>query len=61
MVDIIKPKEEWTIEIILEGNSRDCSYLVFPINYHGCSFMHESEFLEYPRCTKETCPLRKAE
>ena len=55
-MEIIKPKEEWVVKITFEEKNTKCPYLVYPVNYHGCCFMHPSPFLEYPVCSKETCP-----
>ncbi len=34
MVDIIKPETSWNITLVF--NNRECPYLIYPANYHGC-------------------------
>lgn len=58
MVDVIKPTDEWVVTIVTHEVNVNCPFLVFPVNYHGCSFNHPSVFVEYPQCSKEYCPLK---
>jgi hypothetical protein len=60
MVDVIKPTEKWVVKIVTIEINDDCPFLVYPANYYGCCFKHTT-VEDFPRCSKQTCPLRQEE
>jgi hypothetical protein len=55
MVNVIKPKQEW--KVVAEFSSKNCPFLVFPANYHGCSY--DGLYSDAPSCSPEACPIKK--
>jgi hypothetical protein len=57
MPEVIKDERQWTVEVILEN--RECLYLFYPRNIHGCKLLRRRGIDD--ECNKDTCPLRVKE
>lgn len=61
---MVEVKEQQEFDIVIPKKtitSKECPFVFYPINIHGCNHPSNRKGRDYKECNPKICPFRKSE